>query len=217
MPSPRPRWRRRKPERPAEIIQAALSVFADLGFAAAKLDEIARRAGVAKGSLYSHFATKDALFRAVVQTAIAPSFEALRATSQTFDGPFPELVSLLLVRAAVVINGSRLPSVARMVISESRTFPDLARVWHDDVVSRVMGLLAELVAGAQERGEVRAGDARLHAFSIFGPLVMALLYGEVFAHCSSNPPDLPALAEQHAQTVLRGLLTSAVECKEKAP
>ena len=70
-----PRWRRRKTARPAEIIEAALSVFAENGFAAARLDEIARRAGVSKGALYLYFETKEDLFRAVVRAAVAPNLE----------------------------------------------------------------------------------------------------------------------------------------------
>jgi hypothetical protein len=92
------------------------------------------------------------------------------------------------------------------VIGESRNFPDLARIWHDDVVTSVIGMVTGYIARAQARGDVAPGDPRLHAFSLMGPMVMAMLFGEVFGGVAANPPDLQALADQHARTALRGLL-----------
>ena len=105
-----------------------------------------------------------------------------------------------------MMSASRLPAIARMVIGESRNFPDLARIWHDDVVAGVIRTVAKIIARAQARGEVAPGDPRLHAFSLMGPMVMAMLFREVFGGVGGNPPDLSALADQHARTALRGLL-----------
>src|ERR1700761_7025455 len=105
---PQTRWQRRKTARPAEIIDAAFSVFAETGYAAAKLDEIARRAGVSKGALYLYFETKEDLFRAVVKTAIAPNFEKIRTAAESFDGPIAGLVPMLLPAMAAMIQKSRI-------------------------------------------------------------------------------------------------------------
>ena len=204
-----PRWRRRKEARPAEIIAAALAVFADHGFAAAKLDDIARRAGVAKGSIYLYFATKEDLFGAVVRASVVPNMETVRGAAEAFDGPLAELAPRLLAGAAAAISRPSLSGVARMVIGESRNFPDLARIWHDEVVAPMIDTVARVIARAQARGEVRAGDPRLYAFSLVGPLIMAVLFRDVFAGAASDPPDLATLAEQHGRTVLRGLLAAA--------
>jgi hypothetical protein len=83
---------------------------------------------------------------------------------------------MLLSRAAEMMTGGRLPAIARMVIGESRKFPDLARIWHDDVAARVVHMVAGIIARAQARGEVAPGDPRLHAFSLMGPMVMAMLF-----------------------------------------
>ncbi|MEP6966801.1 MAG: helix-turn-helix domain-containing protein, partial [Pseudomonadota bacterium] len=122
-----PRFRRRKTARPAEIIAAALEVFAERGFAAARLEDIARRAGVSKAALYLYFPDKDALFRAVVGEAIAPNFADLRAMARAYRGPFAALAPLLLERIAEAATTTRLPAVAKMIIGESRNFPQLAR------------------------------------------------------------------------------------------
>jgi AcrR family transcriptional regulator len=207
MPDDEPKWRRRKNARPGEIIDAALEVFAETGFAAAKLDDVARRAGVSKGALYLYFETKEDIFRAVARAAVAAHLDAIESSVEASEGPFAELAPKLLSHAAGMMSGGRVPAMARMVIGESRNFPDLARIWHDDVVAGVICTVTGIIARAQARGEVAPGDPRLHAFSLMGPMVMAMLYREVFGGVGTDPPDLQALADQHARTALRGLLT----------
>jgi AcrR family transcriptional regulator len=205
MPNQPPKRRRRKTDRPAEIIASALNVFADKGFAAAKLEDIARLAGISKGTLYLYFETKEEMFRAVVATAFAADFEKMEAFANGFEGPIAQLFPIVLSHIAALAANSRLPAIAKMVIAESRNFPDLARIWHDDIVSRVLDTLTKSIARGQKSGELVSGDARLHAFSLVGPMVMALLFREVFAKTAGNPPDLQALALQHSRTVIHGL------------
>jgi AcrR family transcriptional regulator len=206
MPVDEPKWRRRSEARPGEIVDAALEVFAEKGFAAAKLDDIARKAGISKATLYLYFDTKEEIFRAVARAAVASLLEALGSQAEGTDPPFAELVPQLLSRAAHMMEGGRVPAIARMVIGESRNFPDLARIWHDDVVASVVRIVTGIIARAQARGEVAPGNPRLHAFSLMGPMVMAMLFREVFGGVAANPLDLQALANQHARTALRGLL-----------
>jgi AcrR family transcriptional regulator len=201
-----PRWRRRKTARPGEIVAAALEVFAEKGYAAARLDEIAARAGVSKGALYLYFETKDDLFRAVVGEMASPNIEKLRAMAGAYRGSFAELAPLLLMLVAKIATTTPLPAVAKMVIGESRNFPDLARVWHDQVVGKAIELLAGLIEGAQARGEVRPGDPRLYAVSLMGPMVVGFIWREVFEPVGAQPIDVQALAAQHARTVLPGML-----------
>lgn len=206
----RPRRSRRKEARPTEIVAAALETFSERGFAETKLDEVARRAGVAKGTLYLYFDTKEALFRAVVQQAVIKQLEGLEAAA-SLDGSLAEVVPMLLARAAQRLGEARLPAIARMVFAESRAFPDLARVWHDEVLSRLLTFLTTLIAQAQARGEVRPGDPGLYAFSILGPMVAAVFFREVFGDHVPGAPDLDKLAAQHAPTILRGLSASDAE------
>ena len=159
----------------------------------------------------STFETKEDIFGAVARAAVASHLEAIESTAEASDGPFAELAPMLLSRAAGMMSGGRVPAIARMVISESRNFPDLARIWHDDVVAGVIRTVAGIIARAQARGEVAPGDPRLHAFSLMGPMVMAMLFREVFGEVGTDPPDLQALAGQHARTALNGLLTSPAE------
>lgn len=201
-----PKWQRRAEDRPREICAAALDVFAEKGFAAAKLDEIAKRAGVSKGTLYLYFEDKEQLFRAVVRDTVVPNVENLRAAIIQTGLPFADLVRLFLGQFVEIANRVPIGAVAKMVISESRNFPELAKVWHDEVVSKGIGTLTALIEMGQAKGEVRDGDARLHAFTLMGPMLMGLLYRETLEPVGGAPLDFGALARQHADTVLSGLL-----------
>jgi AcrR family transcriptional regulator len=200
-----PRWRRRKTARPGEIAAAALEVFAEKGFAAARLEDVAARAGISKAALYRYFATKTDLFRAVVAQAISPRLDPMRVLAATEDLPLEQALTMLLSIVAAAAEEAPVGGVAKMVIGESRNFPDLARVWHEQVVSKALALLTAIVERAQARGEAAPGDPRLHAFSIVGGMLIGILWTEVFVPVGGAPVDLKALAAQHARTVTRGL------------
>ncbi len=202
-----PRWQRRAEDRPREICAAALDVFAEKGFAAARLEEIARRAGVSKGTLYLYFKDKEELFRAVVRDNVAPRVDSVREAVLAADMPFAKLASMFLARFAEATTRAPVGAVAKMVIGESRNFPELAKVWHDQVAGRALDMLTDLIERAQRKGEVRPGDPRLHAFTLMGPMLMGMLWRETLQPVGGAPLDLDALAKQHAETVLAGLLT----------
>jgi AcrR family transcriptional regulator len=208
MSATRPKWHRRSEDRPREICAAALEVFAEKGFAAARLDEIAQRAGVSKGTLYLYFSDKQELFRAVVRNAIAPNIEAVASAVLTSDIPFREAVRGLLARFAETAQRQPIGAVAKMVVGESRNFPELARVWHDEVASKALGAIGALIQRAQERGEVRPGDPHLYAFSLIGPMVMGALWQATLAPAGGKSLDLKQLARQHAEAALEGLLAA---------
>ena len=201
-----PKFRRRKADRPGEIVDAALAVFAEKGFAAARLDEIAACAGVSKGSLYLYFDTKEALFRAVVEQALAPEVRAIGGMLAAHPGPFPDLLELLAERLTFLISHARVGGVAKMVIAEARNFPELARVWHDELVAHALGGLAQAIAQAQARGELREGDPRTYALQIIAPMLVGAIWRETFVPIGAPPFDLTALARQHVRTVLGGML-----------
>jgi AcrR family transcriptional regulator len=201
-----PKFQRRAEDRPREICSAALEVFAEKGFAAAKLDEIARRAGVSKGTLYLYFKDKEELFRAVVRDTVSPNVDHLRDALMSSELPFAQIVQMFLARLSMVAATMPLGRVVKMVIGESGNFPELARVWHDQVVSKALGVMVGLIERAQAKGEVRPGDPRFHAFTLMGPMLMGLMYREVLQPAGGAPIDIEALARQHAETLLDGLL-----------
>ncbi|MEO8115395.1 MAG: TetR/AcrR family transcriptional regulator [Phenylobacterium sp.] len=201
-----PKFRRRKADRPGEILQAALEVFAEKGFAAAKLDEIAERAGVSKGAIYLYFATKEEIFRAVVDQAIAPNIEVVKAMAAAHPGPFRDLVTALAGHVGALIQHTPVGGVAKMVIAEARNFPEIARVWHDRLVAQALGAVSEAIRNAQARGEVKPGDPRTYALQLVSPFLLGVIWRETFVPVGAEPFDLSALAAQHVDTFLTGVL-----------
>lgn len=201
-----PKWRRQKETRPADIVRAALDVFSEKGFAGARMEEIAARAGVSKGAPYLYFPTKEDLFRAVVRDVIEPNIEPMLAAASQHDGPLEPLLRAMTQHVAHVAATTELGRVVKLVVSESSTFPEMARIWHDTVLSRALGTLALLIEKAQARGEVRAGEPRNHAISIIAPLLVGVIHRETFVPVGATPFDLSRLMKQHLDTVLPGLL-----------
>ncbi len=189
-----------------EIVGAALAVFAEKGFAAAKLDEIARRAGISKGALYLYFETKEDIFRAVVGQVIAPNMAAVKALAAAHPGPFDQLIRGVAAQIGLVAQTSSLGAVGKMVLGEARNFPELARVWHDELVSQVLGAFAEAVQAAQGRGEIKPGDPRTYALQFVAPLLVGVMWRETFVPVGAQPFDLPKLMAQHVETLLHGLM-----------
>ena len=202
-----PKFRRRKAERPGEIVAAALEVFAEKGFAAARLDEIARRAGVSKGALYLYFATKEDLFRAVVHNVVAPNVGQVAEAAAAMDAPFEPVVRAGLTRLAALLNADRrIGAVAKVVIGESRNFPELARIWKENVLLPGITMMTAVIARGQARGEVKPGDPRLYAFGFIGPVVVSMLWRETFVPVGAEPIDVERLVAQHLDAVLKGML-----------
>jgi AcrR family transcriptional regulator len=202
-----PKFRRRKAERPDEIVSAALAVFAEKGFAAAKLDDIAARAGVSKGAVYLYFETKEDIFRAVVERAISPNIGIVKAMAAAHPGPLADLLRGVTGHIAGVVESTPLGGVMKMVVGEARNFPELARVWHDQLISHALAAMTEAIANAQARGEVKPGDPRTYALQVISPLLVGVLWRETFVPVGAQPFDLPDLMRQHLDTLLCGMLT----------
>ena len=205
LPAGQPKFRRRPEARPAEILGAALEVFAARGFQAARLEEVAKRAGVSKGALYLYFETKADLFRAVVTEAISPNIEHVKGLAAA-SVPFEQAVRLGVgMLAGKVVTDRRITGVVKLVIAESRNHPELATIWHETVVEPGIQLLTGLIKAAQARGEIRPGDPRLFAYGLMGPMVLSMVWRETFEPIGAEPLDVPALAQQHLDTVLKGM------------
>src|SRR5690606_32470897 len=147
--------------------------------------------------------------RAVVAQGVAPSFEAALTMLAQHPGPFPDLARALTEHVAEIVGQTPVGGVVKMVIGEARNFPELARVWHDQLVGRAIEALAGAVAAAQARGEVRPGDPRAHALTLISPLLVGVIWRETFTPIGAEPFDLPALARLHVETVLSGMLERA--------
>src|ERR1700754_3950287 len=205
LPAGEPKFRRRPEARPAEILAAALEVFAERGFHSARLEEVAKKAGVSKGALYLYFETKADLFRAVVKDAISPNIERTKALASA-DVPFEQAARMGVgMLARTVVSDRRISGVVKLVIAESRNHPELAAIWHETVVEPGVALMSGLIAKAQARGEIRPGDPRNYAFGLMGPMILTMVWRETFEPGGATPIDVVKLVDQHLDTILRGM------------
>ncbi len=194
-----PRFRRRKEARPQEITAAALAAFAENGYAATRVDDVARRAGVSKGLLYLYFKTKEELFKAVVRGLVMPRIDALTESVDTSDltaeeflrGPFLEFVK--------TIPGSPVSIVIRLLIAEGRKHPDLVQFYWDNVVSRGLQTISELVERGVERGEFRRSAVGDLPHLVIMPVVFSMVFKLLF---EQQQLDTDKLIETHIDMLL---------------
>ncbi len=205
---PRPdkaRWRRRKDARPQEILEAALSVFAEKGFAAARMDDIAERARVSKGTIYLYFESKEAVFRALIQATLVRRVADMVALVRDHKGPVAPLLRELLLRLGHFLSTSDLVMLPKMVIAEAGNFPDLARIYREEVVERGLALFGGLLQTGMDRGEFRKVPVHHAVRLCMAPLLLAAIWRTTFAPLDREPYDYAGLIDTHVTTLLRGL------------
>lgn len=215
----KPRWQRRKEARPAEILTAALDVFAERGFAAAKLDEVAARAGVSKGTLYLYFASKEELFRSVVRGLLLPNLAAAERRIAEHTGPASELLRGLVFTFGRVIAESKLGAIPKLIIAEAANFPDLAKFYYEEVVKRGMRAMGGLLQRGVDSGEFRPIAIEQFLPMLMGPLLLLIVWKHGFERAGVPPLPAEAVIAQHADSLLRALapdraLPAAVARKE---
>jgi AcrR family transcriptional regulator len=200
------RWRRRKEARPGEILDAALACFAEHGFAATRLDDVAHRAGITKGTLYLYFPNKEELFKAVVTQAMVPNLE--RGEALLSEAAEPQSAAALLpqlIHGWVELARSPASAIPKIIVSEAGNFPDLARFYREHVVDRGMALLRRVLQLGIARGEFREVELDASVLCIFAPLLVAMMWRHSLGRHEPASFDLDALCETHLQLLLNGL------------
>lgn len=187
-----PRYHRRKEDRPQEITEAAFAAFAEKGFAATRVEEVARRAGVSKGLLYLYFRTKEELFKAVVRSVVIPRVDELTRTLDTSD-----LGAAAFIRGPLVAFLQRLPGspasvVMRLMISEAPKHPDLVDFYWDNVASRGLAALRRLLERGVANGEFRHSAVNDLPQLFLAPVMTSVVWGIVFADRSLDTDKLIA-------------------------
>ena len=204
-PTGKARWRRRKDARPQEILEAALSVFAERGFAAARMDDIAERARVSKGTIYLYFESKESVFRALIQATLVRRVADLVVLVRDHKGPVAPLLRELLLRLGHFLSTSDLVMLPKMVIAEAGNFPDLARIYREEVVERGLALFGGLLQTGMDRGEFRKVPVHHAVRLCMAPLLLAAIWRTTFAPLDREPYDYAGLIDAHVTTLLRGL------------
>jgi AcrR family transcriptional regulator len=201
---------RRKDARPGELLSAALEVFAERGFAATKLDDVAKRAGVSKGTVYLYFASKEALFKAAVESAVMPALEAGEAIAANESLPPAEALRAFVFWWWEKIGASEIGALPKLLVAEIGNFPELGKWFHDNLIMRGKRAVAGIVARGIAAGDFRPVEPMDVARIVFAQMFSYVLWRRALAQAM---PDLPE-PEPYFNLVLDLLTHGLVEAKE---
>ncbi len=200
-----PRWERRKDARPGELAAAALDLFVERGFAATRLDDVARRAGVSKGTLYLYFDSKEDLFKAVIREGYVTRINEFAERMKAFQGTSSELIRDLVNTWWEQIGATKLAGITKLMMSEAGNFPDLANFYHDEVVARGTGLFAAAIQRGVESGEFRPVSLEYAPRAACAPVIMLMLWRNSFDLCGTHQMDPKAFLDVHIDMLLHAL------------
>ena len=203
-----PTRQRRKETRPQELLDAALTLFAEKGFAATRAEEVAQRAGVSKGTLYLYYPSKEELFKAAVRQNLSALIAAGEEMSAQFQGSTSELLQCLMQTWLERVVNTPAGGIHKIVLAEVRNFPELAQFYSDEVILPANRLLCGAVQRGIDRGEFRALPVHDVAQALLAPVIFMALHRHSFGACpvhGSVDVDPQSTLATHMEMMLRGL------------
>ncbi|MEW6163734.1 MAG: TetR/AcrR family transcriptional regulator [Pseudomonadota bacterium] len=200
--------RRRKDARPGELTAAALDLFVEKGYAATRLEDVARRAGVSKGTLYLYFDGKESLFKAVVREGLLPALAEGEQLVAGFAGSTEDLFREVAGGMWRLIGAQRIGGIPKLVFAEARNFPEIARFYQEEVIRRGTALIGSVLARGVARGEFRALKTAAVPL-VMAPVLMRMIWRHSLDVCAAaNVSDEDYFAE-YFEIMLRGLRADA--------
>jgi AcrR family transcriptional regulator len=210
-----PRWTRRKDARPEEISAAALDLFVERGYAGTRLEDVAARAGVSKGTVYLYFASKEDLFKAVVREGlVSPITEFRSAVLEQHQGTSFELLRMLVHGWWERIGATRISGIPKLILAESRNFPEIAKFYLEEVVEPGQAVLEAIVARGIASGEFRRVDPRDTGMLLIAPLLLIALWRNSLGHFQPGGIDAMRVLDAHLEMVRRALAASPVRARK---
>ncbi len=202
---------RRKEARPQELLDAALALFVEKGFAATRAEEVAERAGVSKGTLYLYYPSKEELLKAVIEQFVSARIQQTAQEVEQYQGPMAPLLTETLVQWWQAMAASPASGTFKLMIGEARNFPEIAEFYVREVIEPGHQLVGRILERGIRTGEFRAVDVESAAHSLLLPMVMVCTNQHAFGACTSHVIDAPRFIADHVRLVVRGLLRSPAE------
>lgn len=212
MPCPldtKPRWERRKDARPQELLDAALDLFVERGYAATRLDDVARRAGVSKGTLYLYYENKEDLFKAVVRTSIVPVIGEAEESVAEFEGHSADLLRHLVHSWWRRVGATKASGIVKLVMAEADNFPELACFYQDEVINRSRKTMSSMLERGIACGDFRPFDVTLMTQVLMAPLLMLITWKHSVGPCPRAELEPQAFLDTFLDMALHGLLPGA--------
>ena len=210
---------RRKEARPGELLDAALALFVEKGFAATRVEEVAARAGVSKGTLFLYFPSKEELFKAVVRETIAGRFTEWNQELDEFQGDSAELLRYCMQSWWERIGMTAASGITKLVMSESGTFPEIAAFYQQEVIGPGHDLLKRVLQRGIDRGEFRTMELEYAVYSLIAPMIFLLMWKHSMAPCCppSQRIDPIGFIDTQVGLLLSGMLVRPPSSSESSP
>lgn len=202
---------RRKQARPGELLTAALDLFVEKGYAATRVEEVARRAGVSKGTLFLYFASKDELFKAVVRENLSLRFPQWSMLLDQFPGTSADLLRYAMGQWWSLVGDTKASGISKLMMSEASNFPELAEFYQREVIEPGNALIQRILQRGVERGEFRPLDLQYGAHTVLAPMLYLVVWKHSFGACVAQGSPLVPEAYLSAQIdiLLNGLCVAA--------
>jgi AcrR family transcriptional regulator len=204
-PRTAPRWRRRKESRPGEILAAALDTFVERGYESARLEDIARRAGCTKGTIFLYYESKAELFKATIRDVMVPLIRESEQAIETHKGEARVLFEKLLRIRWERATASRLSGLAKLLFAETERYPDLARFYYEEIHSQLQGLLKRAFDMGVASGEFRPLDGVTVARVAIAPIVFASIWRHSFGPVVEQAFDSDMYFKTTLDILFRGI------------
>lgn len=199
-------WTRRKQARPGEILDAALTVFAEKGFAAARMEDIAARAGVTKGTIYLYFPSKEEVFKSLAREHVGAMLAAGIEQARNHEGSARAFLTMFFTVIGGMIRNNDSAVLPKIIIGESGNFPELARFWREEVIEKALQMLSGVIAKGIASGEIRDVPPEYVARTCMSAVLMCIIWRTVFLPVETEPFDFQKFLSFHLDVVMRGLV-----------
>jgi len=198
---------RRKEARPAELLEAALSLFVEKGYAATRVDDVAQRAGVSKGTLFLYFNSKEDLFKAVVRENISGRFAEWGREILRYEGSSADLLRFCMVSWWERVGSTRVSGIPKLMMSEGSNFPELAAFYEQEVIAPGSALIQKIFERGVSRGEFKVVDVHYATYLVLAPLLFLTMARKCPGPWSQpdSPLDPLVFIHLHLDTLLGGL------------
>jgi AcrR family transcriptional regulator len=200
-----PKFRRRAEARPDEVLDAALALFVDKGFANTRVEDIATKAGLSKGAVYLYFPSKEAILEGLVRRAVVPIATNALGFIENYAGDPRLVLTGILKMVAHKLTAPETIAIPKLLIREMTHFPEFAAMYRREVLDRVIPVVEQLIRNGVAEGYFRAVDPNLTIRSIVGPIVLHMLMAEIFAIMPSDGLSIDRLIDNHLTILFDGL------------
>lgn len=206
-PSPAPTRQRRKEARPQELLDAALALFVEKGFAATRSEEVAARAGVSKGTLYLYYPSKEELLKAVIRQNLSRILTDGAGIVDGFEGSTSELLALLMRTWWTEVGDTPAGGIHKVIMAEVRNFPEIAEFYNREVITPAQDLVSALVRRGVAAGEFRDVPPIEVTHVLIAPLIFLAMHKHSFGACRMDGAEIDPgrLVEAQIDLLLRGL------------